>query len=205
MEHSLYRPMLASCITVSSYLVGCQLSLSHVSAAALLNTPNITEEAALNQFSTIFRRGLHLCPPAAFFSGLTCYANAALSYYYYYRGGDGRSEIVAARPEIVPRLLLTGTLMIGIVPFTLTWIVPVEEPLLHRNKTFANKKHCARHEMMPREYGDERGTEAERVRKEKEARERDQTLEQVRRWNHLNYIRVFFPAAGVISAWYLCW
>ncbi|KAK7990458.1 hypothetical protein PG990_014738 [Apiospora arundinis] len=142
-------------------------------------------------------------PARRLFSGLTCYANAALSYYCYYRGGA--SATLAVRTEIVPRLLLTGTLMIGIVPFTLTWIVPVEEPLLHRNKTLANKKYPARYDLTPREYGDERGTEAERVRKEKEARERDQTLEQVRRWNRLNYIRVLFPAAGVISAWYLCW
>ncbi|KAK8123711.1 hypothetical protein PG999_003629 [Apiospora kogelbergensis] len=200
MEQPLYRPMLASCITASSYLVGCQLSLSHVSAAALLNTPDIPEEAALSQFSIIFRRGLHLCPPAAFFSGLTCYANAALSYYY----GNDRSTL-ALRTGIVPRLLLTGTLMIGIVPFTLAWIVPVEDPLLHRHKCFARTKR-ARRDNARRDIRHMKDlAEAETKLNKEEARDQESTLDAVRHWKRLNYIRALIPAAGVVSAWCLCW
>ncbi|KAK7937779.1 uncharacterized protein PG986_014647 [Apiospora aurea] len=199
MDHPLYRPLLASSITVSSSLVGCQLSVSHVSASTVITTPNISEATAFHQLSAILRRGQDLYRPTAMlFPGLGCYASAALSYYHYYCYGGGRRP--ALQTGIVPRLLLVGTLMLAAVPFTILWIIPAEDRLrlMHRMHYY-DLKARRRQARWDRECGREPESE-ESMRKASEC-----TLREARRWERLNLVRALLPAVGVVSAWCLCW
>ncbi|KAK8091713.1 hypothetical protein PG997_002074 [Apiospora hydei] len=200
MDHPLYRPLLASSITVSSFLVGCHLSVSYVSASTIITTPNIPEDTAFHQLSTILRRGEDLYRPTAMlFPGLGCYANAALSsYYYYYSHGGGRGP--ALRIGIVPRLLLVGTLMLAAVPFTILWVIPAEERLrlMHRMHYY-DLKDRRRQARWDRDCGREPESEESMWKVSK------RTLREACRWERLNLVRALLPAVGVVSAWCLCW
>lgn len=102
--------------------------MSHVSAAAILGAGSksrLPDDALLDQFATIFYRGLHLCPTTAIFAGVCHLGNAALTAYY------GKGPLWPL-PERASRLVLAGSLALGIVPYTLTLIVPLEEKLLRR-------------------------------------------------------------------------
>ncbi|KAI2627781.1 hypothetical protein GGR54DRAFT_431759 [Hypoxylon sp. NC1633] len=167
MDHLLFKPLLITSITTSSFVVGCQLSLSHVSLPMLLNQPNLPETTILGQYRTLFLRGFHLCPMPSIFSAACCLTNAAL---VYYKNGK-------VTPQVT-RLGLAASLIIGLIPFTLAFIVPGEEKLLKKGAKLA---------------------------KEKQEITSDASLEETRqmleKWNVLNYVRTLFPLAGVVVAW----
>ncbi|KAH6884203.1 hypothetical protein B0T10DRAFT_493739 [Thelonectria olida] len=179
MDHPLYRPLLGVSITASSFLVGCQFSLSHVSLATITGPPHVPENTLLTQFRTVFNRGFHLCPSSAFFSSFVCFANAALTY----RHSPNVELTLQGLPGRVPRLLLAGSLMVGIVPYTLALIVPVEEVLLKREAKIAKARKDG---SAP--------TEGSTM---------DDTMALLRRWNVLNYGRTMLPLLGAIVAWTL--
>lgn len=76
-----------------------------------------------------------------------------------------------------PRLLVAGGLMIGIVPYTLALIVPLEEQLLSLES---------------------------RVRRGEQADVRNEdVVDKLETWRWLNYGRTLLPALGVAMAWTL--
>ncbi|KAL1971162.1 hypothetical protein VTN77DRAFT_113 [Rasamsonia byssochlamydoides] len=170
MAHILFRPLLAASITVASFQTGCQLSLSYVSIATVTGPPYVSEGVLLTQWKTLFARGFHLCPSSAFFSGLCCFANAALTYV---------SEGTSAR---MWTLLAAGSCMIGIVPFTLMTIVPLEKVLLGKEARLAK----ARREKVEGPEDEASAAETRRL---------------LKRFNTLNYVRTILPVVGVIVAW----
>ncbi|KLU88057.1 hypothetical protein MAPG_07044 [Magnaporthiopsis poae ATCC 64411] len=166
MSHLFFKPLLAASITGAAFVTGCQISLSYVSLASILGPKDLDEKRALGQFRSVFDRGFHLCPLPAIASGLCCFANAALVTMG--RRSDGSTAT---------RLIASGLLMIGLVPYTLIFILPTEEWLLKREKN-ANSG----------------------LRSDTEEKK---TWVLLRRWGQLNYIRAIFPLAGMVLAWTL--
>ncbi|KAB5566228.1 hypothetical protein GE09DRAFT_1218496 [Coniochaeta sp. 2T2.1] len=172
MDHPLYKPLLAASITASSFLVGCQLSLSHVTLATILTKPQPAESTLLRQFKTVFWRGFQLCPSSALFSSLCCFINAALIL-----RRTGRSALSLGGR--VPRLVLAGALMIGLIPYTVAFILPVEDPLLEKEAAIRSGKASG------------------------EGRDAGETVALLKKWNVRNYIRATIPALGMGVAWSL--
>ena len=75
--------------------------------------------------------------------------------------------------------------MLGMVPYTLMWIVPLEEVLLKREK-----------DLM--KFGDEAKSKS-KEKQESLAR----TRKLLERWVTLNYCRMSIPFVGVMIAWTL--
>ncbi|KAK4111484.1 hypothetical protein N656DRAFT_799316 [Canariomyces notabilis] len=152
MDHFLYRPLLAATITAMSFVVGCQISLSYVTLAALLGPPHsVSEDILLQQFRTVFWRGFRLCPVPAFFATLCCLVNAALVLGHV---GLSVQNFFQGR---VPQLLLVAVLAVGLVPYTLIFVVPVEEPLLKREAALRGNGKSVR--ACAKKYGDGKGKE----------------------------------------------
>ncbi|KAA6409708.1 MAG: hypothetical protein FRX48_06320 [Lasallia pustulata] len=184
MAHFLYKPLLIASITASAILTGNQFSLSYVSVASILRPPTVAEVHLLSMFRGVFLGGFHLCPPLAFFSGLVCYLNAFLSYWH----ESGSVVLEQASSSVIP-LLVAGSFMMGIVPFTLYMIVPVEEILLEKEAKLAKtQKLAAGHDTSIDGEAEAKGSAAE-------------TRRLLKRWAKLNYVRTIFPLVGLVVAW----
>ncbi|KAM5459233.1 hypothetical protein McanCB49686_001698 [Microsporum canis] len=119
---------MAAGITATSFLAGNQLSLSHVSMATISDVETkamMSEETRLDQFKVIFQRGMHLCPTSAIFAALCYFGNAGITAYY-------TKGPLWPLPGRVAKLLLPGVLAVGIMPYTIALIVPLEEKLLRK-------------------------------------------------------------------------
>ncbi|KAI2603152.1 uncharacterized protein GGS25DRAFT_526193 [Hypoxylon fragiforme] len=170
MEHFLFKPLLVTSISASTFVAGCQLSLSNVSVSMILDQPNLSEATSLSQFKTLFLRGFRLCPLPSIFSALCCASNAGLAYYKH-----------GSITPTVSRLSLAAALMVGLIPFTLAFVLPTEEKILKRAARFAS---------------------GESVAKDADKKEED-TRALMEKWSVLNYARTLFPVAGVVVAWTL--
>jgi hypothetical protein len=158
-----------------------------VTLAALLGPPhNVSEDILLQQFRTVFWRGFRLCPVPAFFATLCCLVNAALVLGY---AGLSVQNLLHGR---VPQLLLVAVLAVGLVPYTLAFVVPVEEPLLKREAALRGNGKNVRGGVKNLKNGNEKGM--------KEPGGRD-TLALMRMWTVRNYIRAVIPACCVVVAW----
>ncbi|KAI9649718.1 hypothetical protein NHQ30_002299 [Ciborinia camelliae] len=122
-------------------------------------------------------RGFRLCPTSAIFSGVLCFANSALTYYY-----GGRSAVLG--------LFLAGCLMIGYVPFTLVFIVQTEEKLLRKESKLRQSRN------LDWETGKEQGSSSFKKLSE-------ETRAMLVRWSIFNYGRAVFPVLGMLLAWTL--
>lgn len=80
--------------------------------------------------------------------------------------------------------------MIGIVPYTLALIVPVEEKLLRRESKLAKDR--VANKLTPLEAGPDENDDTYR-----------NTREMLSRWNALNYGRTLLPVLGIAVAWTL--
>ncbi|KAI1372122.1 hypothetical protein F4677DRAFT_433535 [Hypoxylon crocopeplum] len=169
MNHLLYKPLLITSITASSFVAGCQLSLSYVSLPMILGQQDLPERTALSQYKTLFLRGFHLCPMPSIFSAVCCISNAAIIYYKHRQ----------LTPQI-SRMVLAASLIIGLIPYTLAFIVPTEEKLLKKGAKLANEK-----------------------QESTSIASKEETRQMMRKWNVLNYGRTLFPIAGVLVAWTL--
>jgi hypothetical protein len=154
--------------------------LSHVSLATILAEPDLSEARLLSQFRTIFIRGFQLCPFSAFFSSGCNFINAALLY-----RSMTDSSLKKLWQSRLPRLVSSGLLVLGIVPYTLLFIVPVEEPLLKKEKAMRRPQSVGSVDSSP-EGGKQAGL---------------QTMSLLQRWNVLNYGRTVLPFAGMLLAW----
>ncbi|KAG8527864.1 uncharacterized protein KY384_006780 [Bacidia gigantensis] len=182
MAYILFTPILMAIITSASMLTGCQFSLSYVSLPTVLQTPPDTpEHLILAQFKTSFLRGFHLCPMNAIPTSVVCLLNAILTYWY----GDTKRALL---------LLVAGAFIVGIVPFTLRFIVPLEETLLKKNAEVQKARGAQANEIAGEKIG------AIVVGSDGGVPE---TRKQIEEWVRLNYIRTIFPAIGVAVAWSL--
>ncbi|GKT49748.1 anthrone oxygenase CPUR_05435 [Colletotrichum spaethianum] len=109
-------------VLTSAIHTGSQLSLSFVSGAALLASPNADEATLLTQFRVTFRRGFVLCPPFAAVATLANLVNAFISWQSNDNGGTGMAL----------RFLLAGLCTASLVPFTLLFVVRSEGLLLEK-------------------------------------------------------------------------
>ena len=75
--------------------------------------------------------------------------------------------------------------MIGLVPYTIAFILPVEDPLLEREAVLS-KTHALGNGHA-----------------EKTEDSSEDTLALIKKWNFRNYIRAMIPALGVAVAWSL--
>ena len=69
--------------------------------------------------------------------------------------------------------------MIGLIPFTVAFILPVEDPLLEKEAAIGSGKETS------------------------EGSNADETVALLRKWNVRNYIRATIPAMGMGVAWSL--
>ena len=155
---------------------GSQFSLSFVSGAALLASPNADEATVLAQFKVIFRRGFCLCPPFAAIATLANIGNAFISW----RSYDGTSMVL--------RFLLAGLCTASLVPFTLMFVVPIESLLLEKGAKLA--KAAQRDDRRPGEG--------------KDSSSAAHTRDSIRAWAQLNYTRTFFPLVGALLSYSAC-
>jgi hypothetical protein len=77
--------------------------------------------------------------------------------------------------------------MIGLVPFTVAFILPVEDPLLEREAALSNGH----------------APEASPGGRKEKTGAADDTLVLLKKWTFRNYIRTIVPALGVATAWTL--
>ena len=160
---------------------GCLFSLSYVSVAAILSAPGVADVHMLSMWRTVFVRGFHLCPSQAILSGILCFVNALLTYCL---EQDSSSRVYS--------LLIAGAFMIGIVPFTLSMIVPLEEIML------AKETKLSKAQQQAAENGKGINGRAEGLGGEGSAAE---TRRLLKRWAMLNYGRTILPVVGVLVAW----
>ncbi|MCJ1366946.1 hypothetical protein MMC16_006077 [Acarospora aff. strigata] len=166
---------------------GCLFSLSYVSVATILSPPNVPDVLMLSLWRSVFLRGLHLCPPLAVFSGLCCFANAYLTHRH-----EAHSVTSDQGSSRVYPLLIAGSLMIGIVPYTLKMIVPIEEIMLQKEAKLTKARQPAA------ELDSGVNGKAEGLGSEGSAAE---TRGLLKRWVMLNYGRTMLPFAGALVAW----
>lgn len=169
-------------------MTGCLLSLSYVSVTAILNAPGVAEGHMLTMWRTVFKRGFYLCPSQAILSGSLCFLNAFLTWRFE-AGSVGLEKGSSSRVYL---LLVAGAFMIGIVPFTLSMIVPLEEILL------AKETKLAKAQDQAAEHTKGMNCKSESLKGEESAME---TRRQLNRWALLNYGRTILPLVGALVAW----
>lgn len=142
----------------------------------------------LTMWRTVFTRGFHLCPSQAIFSGLCCFLNAFLTWRYE-AGSVGLEQ--GGSSKVYP-LLVAGAFMIGIVPFTLSTIVPLEEIMLAKESKLSKaRQQAAGHDKRT-------NGKADTLEGEESAAE---TRSLLKRWTMLNYGRTILPLVGALVAW----
>lgn len=141
----------------------------------------------LSMWKTVFLRGFHLCPTLAAFSGFCCFVNAFLTYWYQ----AGSVGLEHGSSTVFP-LLIAGSFMIGVIPFTLSTIVPLEEIMLQKEGRLTKARQLAaerdNHVIFQAEVSksDESAAETRRL---------------LKRWAKLNYGRTLLPVLGALVAW----
>lgn len=146
----------------------------------MLAIPHLPERTLLSVWKQIYYRGFHLSPPLSVFSGTCCFLNAYLASkrgHYPSTTNNGGSTVA--------RLLLAGTLMLGILPYTWLVVSPGNKKMMVRWRELVDAKGGA--------VGEE-GKEGGVV-----------SRERVGRWARLNYGRVVLPLAGALVAWTTAW
>lgn len=145
-----------------------------MSINTILGPPHLGAANVLNQFRSVFVNGFYLCQTTAIFLGLCCFANAALGAIHCYRH---YSAVDFRLSGPVPRLLLAGGLMVGIVPYSILFVVPVEEELTE--------------------------IESRLTRGEDVYLDNKDIREMMSTWKLLNYGRMVLPVIGAAIAWTL--
>lgn len=148
----------------------------------MLSAANIPESTLLAMWHHVFIRGFHACPSLGFLSSGVSALNAILLYHdeVYSTGSWLPSASVYT-------VLLSGFFMFGMVPYTLMWIVPLEELLLRRERELAKPE-------------DKMNTKSELCSGQQTSAETRKMLEL---WVTLNYYRMVIPFVGVTIAWTL--
>lgn len=142
----------------------------------ILSNPDIPERTLLAMWHQIFVRGFRACPTLGFFSSGVSVLNALLLY------ANGFCADASWAPSTeVYIVLLSGLFMFGMVPYTLTWVVPLEEMLLKRER-----------DIVVSEEGPSKsdGNNPQRALVD--------TTAMLHRWVALNYYRMVIPFVGVI-------
>ena len=148
--------------------------------STILSVTEVPESTLLAMWHHVFIRGFHTCPSLGIFSSIVSALNAILTY------GDEVFSTGSWFPSThVYMILLSGFFMFGMVPYTLTWVVPLEDTLMKRERDLEK-------------FGDEAKSKND---------ERRQSLARTRKlleyWVTLNYCRMFIPFVGVMIAWTL--
>lgn len=150
---------------------------------SILNAPETPELQALTIWKSTFKRGFYCCPPQAFLATGLFLLNALLTKVYSDPSLPGHRS---AWPLVIGALFA-----IALVPFTLTWIEPIEKLLLNR------------HHHLVQESGK---TEKDRLHGDGTATlDAEHTREIMKRWVSLNYTRTTFGAMTFLWAWLVCW
>ena len=89
-------------------------------------------------------------------------------------------------------LLIAGSLTVGIVPFTMKFIVPLEEILLAKEAKLSKTREPAV-ELRNGSNG--------KVLVERSEESAAETRKLMKRWTMLNYARTILPLAGALVAW----
>ncbi|MCJ1268832.1 hypothetical protein MMC22_008720 [Lobaria immixta] len=161
-------------------MIGNLFSLSFVSMGSILSATDAPEKILLEMWHLVFTRGFYACPTIGFFSSGISALNAIITY------GSEVYSTGSWSPSIrVYAILLSGLFMFGMVPYTLKWVVPLEEVLLKKERDLLHSEkggksrgdsHSSRHSLM-------------------------ETRKMLALWVALNYGRMVIPFVGVVIAW----
>ncbi len=147
---------------------------------SILSATDAPEMIVLAMWHLVFIRGFYACPTIGFFSSGVSALNAIITYC---------SEVYSTRswsPSIlVGAILLSGFFMFGMVPYTLKWVVPLEEVLLKKERDLLNS------EKGGKSRGDSHSSQESLI----------ETRELLTEWVALNYGRMVIPFVGVVIAW----
>ena len=149
------------------------MTFSYVTIPGLLAVPDLPESTLFSVWKQLYYRAFNLSPLLSVFSSFCCFINAYLASKHH------------STNSTVPRLLLAGCLMLGIVPYTGLIVAPGNKEMMTRWKELVDEN--------GRAVGEEnKGSGVE-------------SRERVRRWGRLNYGRVVLPLAGAFIAWTTAW
>lgn len=148
--------------------------------STILSATGVPESTLLAMWHHVFIRGFHACPSLSFFSSIVSALNAILIY------ADEVSSTGSWFPSTrVYTILLSGFFMFGMVPYTLMWVVPLEEVILKRERDLMKS-------------GDEAKSKSDKTQESLAG-----TRKLLEHWVSLNYCRMFIPFVGVMIAWTL--
>lgn len=151
---------------------------------SLLSAPETPELQALTIWKSIFKRGFYCCPPQAFLATGLFLLNALLTKIY--------SDPASPDHRSAWPLVIGAVLAIALVPFTLTWIEPIEKKLLNRHHQLLQES--GQVSEKTRLHGDGAATA-----------DAGQTRDVMKRWISLNYTRTTFGAMTLFWGWLVCW
>ena len=168
-------------------MIGNLFSLSYVSMRSILGATDASEQILLAMWHLVFIRGFYACPTIGFFSSGISALNATITY------GSEVYSTGSWSPSIrVYAILLSGFFMFGMVPYTLKWIVPLEEVLLKKEKDLLME----RRDLLSSEEGGKVRYDSQSSRESL-----TETKEMMEQWVALNYGRMVIPFVGVVIAW----
>lgn len=150
---------------------------------SILKAPETPELQALIIWKSTFKRGFCCCPPQAFLATGLFLLNALLTKII---SDPSLPEHKSAWPLVVGALFA-----IALVPFTLTWIEPIEKLLLNRHYHLAQVSDKTEKDRL---HGDGAATA-----------DSEHTREIMKRWVSLNYTRTTFGVMTFLWAWLVCW
>lgn len=161
-------------------MIGNLFSLSYVSMGSILSATDAPEKTLLAMWHLVFIRGFYACPTIGFLSSGISALNAIITY-----GSEAYSTGSWSPSVRVYKILLSGLFMFGMVPYTLKWVVPLEEVLLKKERDLLSS------EKGGKSRGDSHSGRMSRT----------ETREMLAQWVALNYGRMVIPFVGVVIAW----
>lgn len=165
-------------------MIGNIFSLSYVSMGSILGATDTSEKMLLEMWHLVFVRGFYACPTIGFFSSGISALNAIITY------GSEVYSTASWSPSIhVYAILLSGLFMFGMVPYTLKWIVPLEEVILKKERDLLDS------DKDGKSKGDSHSSQESLA----------ETRKLLAQWVVLNYGRMVIPFVGVVIAWTVWW
>jgi hypothetical protein len=123
-------------------------------------------------WKSVYFRGFYISPPLAVGSALCSFANAYIAL------SNTTLEPLVRQTKAI-RLFVAGSLMLGVVPYTIAVVAPINRKMMRRHAELTAK-------TGKKEETAASGAEAKRL---------------VKMWEVLNYGRMLLPLTGAILAW----
>ncbi|GAM42126.1 hypothetical protein TCE0_043f15812 [Talaromyces pinophilus] len=131
-----------------------------------------SETDLLSLWKTVYFPGFYISPPLAVGSALCSFVNAYITL------SDTTLEPLVQHTKAM-RLFVAGSLMLGVVPYTIALVATI------------NRKMMKRHSELTAKSGKKEETTATAA----------ETKRLVKKWEVLNYGRMLLPLTGAILTW----